>query len=101
MQTLSTEELEQTSKELKYWAGGKRWICETLREIYDIVDVLEDVELRKRLTGKLIRAMWQAKKMNKKLVEYKADYDAGLWEPNRDMAADEKRRRARYERERG
>ncbi len=49
-------------------------ICEQLRYIYDTVYDLTDEDVKSDLTEKLIDAFAMAKKMNKRLVQYKRQY---------------------------
>ena len=68
-------------------AFHKRTICEVLREIYDYAEDLKAIKDRTE------EAMIMAKKMNKKLIEYKRNWDEDMdWEPNLDYEEDLKRR---------
>jgi hypothetical protein len=55
-----------------------RTICEVHREMYDIV--IEKDVVDKKLIKLLQESFVMAKKMNKKLREYKEDYDRGWWQ---------------------
>ena len=54
-----------------------RTICEVLREIHDRID--QDNE---EIVSRLMEATHMAKRMNKKLTEYKPNWDDGFFEPN-------------------
>lgn len=82
MKTLTPERRAELLHDIKMRVGLKRWICETLREQYDQIQEIEDDELKERMTETLIIAYDMAKRMNAKLIEYKADYDKGMSEPN-------------------
>lgn len=58
-----------------------RTICEVHREIYD---ASEDAKVR----DLVLEAFVMGKKMEKKLREYKTDWDAGMWETNEDHGQD-------------
>lgn len=49
-------------------------ICETLRLIYDLVYTIPDVELRNKITARLIDAFAMGKKMSDRLSYYKKKY---------------------------
>jgi hypothetical protein len=69
-------------------ASSFRTICEVHREIYDACESLPAVrEL-------VLEAFVMGKKMDAKLREYKADWDAGFYGLNADHRADSKRRKA-------
>jgi len=58
-----------------------RTICEVHREIYDILEVhFKDSKHYNDVICKLEEAYIMAKKMNKKLRQYKFDYDNDWWE---------------------
>lgn len=65
-------------------ASHKRTICEILREMHDAGD--EAVKLLAE------EAITIAKKMDAKLREYKADWDAGFYGVNEDQDEDRARR---------
>lgn len=59
----------------------KRTICEVHREIWDILDQkITDEEIRKECFEKIEEAYLMAKKMDKKLRQYKFNYDDDWWE---------------------
>ena len=79
-------------------AFRKRTICEVLREMNDIVfaDVYPDELDIQGLERRIEEAMDMAKRMNKKLIGYKRDWDKDMdWKPNLDQEEDLKRRQAR------
>ncbi|MCI0558386.1 MAG: hypothetical protein MN733_07810 [Nitrososphaera sp.] len=69
-----------------------RTICEVLREIYWATN---DQEIR----NKVVEATTMAKKMDKKLHEYKYGWDEGEWQEITDSAEIAEARRKQYERE--
>ena len=74
-------------------AFRKRTICEVLREINDLIDDSDDIILIKLIKKRLVEAMDMAKRMNKKLIKYKRDWDEDMdWEPNLDYKEDLERR---------
>jgi hypothetical protein len=70
-------------------ASEKRTICEVHREIYEICKDEAVKEL-------LLEAYSMAKRMDKKLREYKKNWDEGLLEDNHDYVADHQRRVASF-----
>ena len=68
-------------------ASSWRTICEVHRDIYDAT---QDEKIR----DLVLEAFVMGKKMDAKLREYKADWDAGFYLPNEDHRADSKRRKA-------
>lgn len=69
----------------------RRTICEVLREMWDISEVLPE-DLREELQERIIKSYTMAKSMNKKLRQYKHEWDSDFWEVNKDYASDLKRR---------
>ena len=65
-----------------------RTICEVHREIYELTE--PDSDIRELV----IEAFIMGKKMDARLKEYKADWDAGFYDANLDHHADSKRRKA-------
>lgn len=55
-----------------------RTICELLRQSWRIADEMNNQELKDLIE----EAHDYAKRMNKKLREYKEDWDAGWWQKN-------------------
>jgi hypothetical protein len=72
----------------------RRTICEVLREIWDIAQVLDET-LRAELEVRVADAYTMAKKMDRKLREYKYGWDEDFWQANEDYEADLKRRSGR------
>ena len=68
-------------------ASSWRTICEIHREIYEACESEKVREL-------VLEAFIMGKKMDAKLRQYKADWDAGFYEPNADHHSDSKRRKA-------
>ena len=79
---------EEAEKEIRTRVSHKRTICEVWREIWDIVDLIEHPVMKAELKSKIIDGFIMGKKMNAKLVEYKKDWDKGVFEPNPDFKAD-------------
>jgi hypothetical protein len=67
------------------WVSKRRTICEILREINDIVGEMPE---NKMLIGLITEAFGMAKKMDRKLREYKDDWDKGLYTKNEDYQQD-------------
>lgn len=67
-------------------ASSFRTICEVHREIYDKA---VDPGIRELV----LEAFIMGKKMDAKLREYKADWDAGFYDKNEDRRQDSKRRK--------
>ena len=59
-----------------YAISPRRTICEVLREIFLSTGATPEIQ------EKSMEATVMAKKMNAKLIEYKADWDVGFFEPN-------------------
>lgn len=78
-----TEELLQQLRR----SSSFRTICEVHREIYEATT-------DERLRGLVLEAFAMAKKMDAKLREYKADWDAGFYQKNHDHKQDSQRRKA-------
>lgn len=72
-------------------ASSFRTICEVHREIYDAAEHLPPAE-KELIQGKVLDAFIMGKKMDAKLREYKADWDAGFYELNTDRRDDKRRR---------
>ena len=70
-----------TENKLLTKVNVKRTICEVHREIWDILDQkITDEEIRKECIEKIEEAYLMAKKMDKKLRQYKFNYDDDWWE---------------------
>lgn len=71
--------------------NDKRTICEVHREIYDLVcDHMPDSKDKETIENKLEEAFNMAKKMEKKLRQYKFNYDDGWWEIESEKIRNEK-----------
>lgn len=79
-------------------ASSFRTICEVHREIFDLTEPNADPWVAHNAMFKIrdlvLEAFVMGKKMDAKLREYKADWDAGFYDPNLDHRADSKRRKA-------
>ena len=94
----SIEELrEKYTKDIQIKAHPFRTICEVQREMWDIIEVMPQEDLRKELQTRLVTAYTMAKKMNEKLHEYKHGWDEGFWEANENYEKDLLRRQKRKE----
>jgi len=89
---------EDILEQILYRAHNKRTICEVLREIWDISEVLEE-DLREEVQERIITAYTMAKKMNRKLRENKTGWDAYFWESNKNYRKDLRRRTKRKDKE--
>ncbi len=72
-----------------------RTICEVHREIYDILDNIDEeevleCEVKDNIIKLLEEAYLMAKKMNQKLQQYKYNYDDGWWEKEKKSIIKEK-----------
>lgn len=74
-------------------ASSFRTICEVHREIYDALEQAPE-PIRTELREKVIEAFIMGKKIDNKLREYKADWDAGFYGKNDDRRADKRLRNA-------
>lgn len=75
-------------------ASGRRTICEVHREIYDACEEMSEPE-KTTLQELAIEAFIMSKRIDAKLREYKADWDAGFFEKNPDRITDLHKRAAR------
>lgn len=73
-------------------ASSFRTICEVHREIFDLVESLPSPQ-KEKCQNLILEAFIMGKKMDFKLREYKADWDAGFYELNTDRRADRQRRK--------
>ena len=73
-------------------ASSYRTICEVHRELYDAAEHLPTAE-KEKIQNLVLDAFIMGKKMDAKLREYKADWDAGFYELNTDRRADRHRRK--------
>lgn len=72
-------------------ASSFRTICEVHREIYDAAELLPPAD-KEKIQNLVLDAFIMGKKMDAKLREYKADWDAGFYEVNTDRRADKRKR---------
>jgi len=77
------------------YADKRRTICEVLREIYDLTFAIGNETIREEIRVRLRTTYGMAKKMDRKLHEYKFDWDKDFWEVNKDYARDLERRSKR------
>lgn len=73
-------------------AYTKRTICEMHREILDIVKEIKDVHIKDEIQARVIIAYDMGKRMEKKLREYKKNWDKDFWEKNEDFEQDKIKR---------
>jgi len=83
------------TKDIATKANPWRTICEVHREMWDIVEVVPQEDLRGELQNRLVTVYTMAKKMEEKLREYKHDWDSGFWEANKNYQKDLERRQGR------
>lgn len=74
-------------------ASSWRTICEVHREIYDACEEAPEA-LREKLRELVIEAFIMGKKIDARLREYKADWDAGFYAKNENRRDDRRRRNA-------
>ncbi|MHA1225147.1 MAG: hypothetical protein ACTSR2_00550 [Candidatus Hodarchaeales archaeon] len=77
------------------YADKRRTICEVIREIYDLTFAVNDETVREEIRVRLKTVYEMAKKMDRKLHEYKFDWDKDFWEINKDYKKDLERRSKR------
>ena len=82
---------EEAVVQLRCKASSFRTICEVQREIYDATETVQEPE-KSKIRELVIDAFIMGKKMDSKLREYKADWDAGFYQHNDDRSDDRKRR---------
>ena len=80
---------------IKTYTDKRRTICEVIRELYDLTFAVNDETVKNEMRVKLKTAYEMAKKMDKKLHEYKYDWDENFWEANQDYERDIARRERR------
>jgi len=73
----------------------KRTICEVHRELWDFIEDMPPSPLRDQLESRIREAYYMAKRMDKKLREYKEEWFRGFYEDNEDWEQDKERRRKR------
>ena len=74
------------------YADERRTICEVLREIYDLTFAVSNETVRDEIRDRLKIVYEMAKKMDKKLHEYKFGWDRDFWVVNKDYKKDLGRR---------
>jgi len=87
--------LAEHRDQIEHRASFRRTLCEVLREIWDIIDVVKEEDLRQELQARIVVAYDMGKRMSRKLREYKHGWDEGFWEDNHDREADLRRRSKR------
>lgn len=60
---------------IQKYASDYLTICEQIRFIYDAVFLIQDRELKKEITERLVVAFLMGKKMNSRLAYYKKTYN--------------------------
>lgn len=90
---MSLDELVQKYRqEMDHNVCHKRTICEVLRESWELARIVPEEDIRKELKARLLTAYDMAKRMNRKLREYKHNWDENFWQDNEDFTQDLKRR---------
>ena len=79
---------EEAKEQLLGRIAALRNICEVHREIYDATKTLPDVD-GQRIRELVVDAYIMGKKMDAKLRSYKADWDIGVFESNKDYCSDQ------------
>lgn len=80
---------------LTRYADRRRTICEVIRELYDLSFAVSDETIKNEMKKRLKIIYEMAKKMDKKLHEYKFGWDENFWEVNKDFLRDLERRNKR------
>lgn len=76
LRLITEEERQSQNMELT----GETWtVCEVIRQIYRIASEMDDPRAEE-IKEKARTAVAMTKRMNRKLREYKTDYDKGWWE---------------------
>ena len=72
---------EEITKDLVIGVSREIGICETLRNVYDLVYEMPDGEVKEQMTEKLIDAFHMGKKMGDRLTYYAQTYKdpTGAW----------------------
>ena len=81
-------------EQIRRTASPERTICEVLRELWDISEVLDET-LKAEMQVRIADAYAMAKKMDKRLREYKYDWPEDFWQANVDYEKDLQRRSER------
>lgn len=84
---------EDDARLLMKRASSWRTICEVHREIFDACAELPEPH-QTQIRRLVLQAFVMGKKMDRRLREYKTDWDTGFYEANVDHRADSKRRKA-------
>jgi hypothetical protein len=82
---------DEAKTQLRCKASSWRTICEVHREMFDLSEKLSE-PYRTRLQELVIDAFIMGKKMDGKLKDYKADWDAGFYDLNTDRSQDRAKR---------
>jgi len=80
---------------IEKYADKRRTICEVLRELYDLTYAIKNETIKEEMRIRLKTAYEMAKKMDRKLHEYKFGWDKDFWEVNKDYTKDLERRSKR------
>lgn len=80
--------------QLKRQANLRRTICEVLRELWDLAEVTDE-DLGEEMQARIVDAYIMAKKMARKLREYKHQWPEDFWQVNVDYEQDLRRRSRR------
>ena len=81
------------AKTFSRYTNSLRTICEVHREMWDIIEDIEDETVKEKLQERLITVYDMGERMTRKLREYKKEWDGGFWEKNLDSKEDEERRK--------
>jgi hypothetical protein len=82
---------DEAMLQLRCKASSWRTICEVHREMFDLAETLPEPD-RTKLQELVIDAFIMGKKMDGKLKDYKADWDAGFYDLNTDRSEDRAKR---------
>lgn len=80
---------------IETYTDKKRTVCEVIRETYDMTYAVQDITIKDEIRERLKIIYIMAKKMDKKLHEYKYNWSEGFWELNEDYEKDLERRSGR------
>jgi len=78
---------DEAKRQLRGKVSGLRNICEVHREIYDAIKDLPEAD-RELISALVEDAFIMGKKMDAKLRSYKADWDIGVFENNKNYNED-------------
>lgn len=76
-------------------ASKQRTICEVLRELWDLSLGLVNETVQAEVQARLVGAYEMAKRMDRKLHQYKFNWDSDFWQANTNWREDLQRRQAR------